>query len=258
MRGRRGDAVEAYLGPFVVDHGHPAMQGVSLVGVVWAASAAGGGEPAGGGGRPVVSAGDAVLLSDRERADGSHELTWRLRPERSTLLNAAAMPVMVWNLIDWRRSERPGLSPVNVRPGVPVTVRTAEPRGEVTVRRLGGAGETQVEGQTLAVSDRRAVVVPQRPGVYDVTVAGPAGDEAVSYRFAVHAAAPAESDLTALAAGATGEWNDQASIEREYRGLAWALGLLALAVLGLHGWLVHREAGLGAGGGLPGETGGGI
>ena len=37
---------------------------------------------------------------------------------------------------------------------------------------------------------------------------------------------------------------DQTALDNEYRGLAWALGLLALAVLGLHAWLVHREAGV--------------
>ena len=263
-------AVQAYLGPFVVDHGHPAMGGVSLVGVVWAAATGGegGGDGAqqraaaesssGGGasgGRPVVSTGDSVLLSDRERADGSHELTWRLRPERSTLLSSAAMPILIWNLIDWRRSERPGLTPVNARPGVAVTVRTTEPRGEVTVRRLNaGPGDDEPAAdearQTLAVSDRRAVIVPERPGVYEVTVNASAPrdtetpttpDAAPRYRFAVNATSPTESDLTAAAAGETGEWLDQIALDNEYRGLAWALGLLALAVLGLHAWLVHRE-----------------
>ena len=246
--------MQAFLGPFVVDYGHPMMEGVSLVGLVWAVpgGAGGGGDAAGEGGEggasppgnPVVSAGDVVLVSDEARADGSHAVTWRLVPGRSTLLRSAALPVMVWNLIDWRRGELPGLRPANARPGVPVTVTTAARRGEVRVQRVGSDGGDTGAVETLAVADGRAAYVPERPGVYEVTVAAAAEGADVSptrYRFAVNAGSAAESDLTTLAAGVSGQWDDEIAIADEYRSLAWALGLLALAVLAVHGWLLYRS-----------------
>ena len=67
----------------------------------------------------MVTAGNEVLQSADVRPDGTHRLTWRRRPDRATVLQSAALPILVWNMIEMRQAARPGLSPANARPGVP-------------------------------------------------------------------------------------------------------------------------------------------
>jgi hypothetical protein len=239
----------AYLGPFVIDFDHPATQGISLAGLVWATPP----PPEDGAeaqadvarGRPIIAAGNEVLVSDRAWPDGRHAVTVRLRPDRSTLLSSAAFPVMVWNLLDWRQSARPGLTPVNTRPGVPISIvasRSDNPGGasesidEVTVRQVNSSlsDDDSPLAETLPLDAGRAAFVPDRPGVYEARV----GDR--RHRFAVLGNSAQESDLRRAVPDTFGAWDDQVAITREYQSLAWVLGLAALAVLGLHAYLLYR------------------
>ncbi|MEM7625235.1 MAG: VWA domain-containing protein [Planctomycetota bacterium] len=254
---------QAYLGPFVIDFDHPLAEGLSLAGLVWAVGPEAGEAPDSEqtpadtathavelGGRPVVSAGNVVLLRDDARRDGTHRLTWRLRPEESTWLQSAALPIVVWNLIDWRQSERPGVSPVNVRPGVPVSIVSNQPRGEARVVRIESGQDSapvaDLDGaEVLPIDDRRATWVADRAGAYAVVAGGR------RHRVAVNAGSAGESDLRGATEDEFGVWDDQAAVVNEYHGLAWVLGLLALGVLGLHAALLYRQ------GGGPGQASGG-
>ncbi|MBB6428834.1 vWA domain-containing protein [Algisphaera agarilytica] len=232
-----GAEPQAFLGPFVIDFAHPVAEGLSLNGLVWAVPGNASEEQATPPGRPVVTAGNVVLLSDDERPDGTHQLTWRLRPDRSTVLQSAALPILVWNMIEMRQAERPGLSPVNARPGVPVSIVTRSSRGEVQVERIEAYASQETAAETLPVRERRATFIPDQPGVYEVV----AGEQ--RHRFAVNAGSLAESDLRAAIEDGFGEWDDDLAVVREYRGLAWALGLLVLGVLILHAWWFARHQG---------------
>lgn len=241
--GAEGES-QAYLGPFVIDFEHPLAEGLSLAGLVWAVgSDEQNSSGAGDAGRPVVTAGNVVLLRDEARRDGTHRLTWRLRPEGSTWLQSAALPIVVWNLIDWRQSERPGVSPVNARPGVPISIATNQSRGEASVTRIDSASTSNASadrggaGEVLPVDGRRATWIADRAGVYEVVAEGR------RHRVAVNAASGSESDLRGAAADDFGEWDDQLAVVNEYQGLAWVLGLLALGVLVLHAWLLYRQGG---------------
>ena len=189
----------------------------------------------------MITAGNVVLLTDQARRDGTHRLTWRLRSEGSTWLQSAALPIAVWNLIDWRQRERPGVSPVNARPGVPITVATNAPRGEVRVSRHSDGAQaddlsTNDPGEVLPIEGRRATWIPDRAGVYEVFAEGR------RHRVAVHAASASESDLRSALPEERGVWDDQTAVVNEYQGLAWVLGLLALGVLALHAWLLFKPA----------------
>ena len=240
-----GQAVQSFLGPFVMDLSHPMTEGVSLAGLVWSApgpSSTDGGGSAGveGAVRPLVTVGSRVLLEDAAGADGSHRLRWTLEPDTSTLLQSAAFPVMVWNLIDWRAGERPGVRPVNAPPGTPVTVMVDRPVAAVAVRRIAGgkaepgaAAQRSATAQALPVDQRRAVFAEARPGVYTVQI------EDANRWFSVQRASAEESDLRRTETRSVGEWDRPETVAREYRGLAWALGLGALGLLLLHAWWVY-------------------
>lgn len=261
----RAKEAQAFLGPFVIDHSHPLAEGLSLTGLVWsvASQEVSETEPsstvAEALGRPIVTAGNEVLLRDEAKRGAGHVLTWRLWPERSTVLQSAAFPILIWNIVEWRRADRPGASPVNARPGVPISITTAAAHGEVRVRRVqdGGSARGAVEEDAaedvMSAVDRRVVFSPKKTGVYEIQADGQ------RYRLAVNGVSETESNLRGAGADDFGQWDDGVAIEREYQGLAWALGLFVLGVLGSHAWWLGRAglpsfAGINSGGSTRSET----
>ncbi|MEM7680791.1 MAG: VWA domain-containing protein [Planctomycetota bacterium] len=231
---------QAFLGPFVIDHEHAVAEGLSLNGLVWSIA----GEVSNDvraetrdsdRERPIVAAGNQTLLSERTLPDSRRHLTWRLWPERSTLMRSPAFPVLIWNTIEWRRSPLPGISPPNARPGVPISIITMASRDEVQVRRvdpIDSIDAQNTEASAIAAVDRLAVFTPPAAGVYEVLTADS------RYRLAVNAGSATESDLSDATTESSGQWVDALALEREYRSLSWLLGLLALGTIGAHAlWL---------------------
>ncbi|MEM6257223.1 MAG: BatA and WFA domain-containing protein [Planctomycetota bacterium] len=238
---QRQAQAQAFLGPFVIDYDHPLSEGLSLTGLVWSVAPRGSAdetpETETRNDRPVIAAGSEVLLSDRALRDGRHEMTWRLWPERSTMLQSAAFPILVWNMIEWRRSDRPGISPRNTRPGVPITITASSSQDEVFVRRIEEgeqSGPAADENNALSALNRRVTFSPELSGTYEVLV----GEK--RYRLAVNGGSAAESDLRQATDDAFGKWDDPIAIEREYRGLSWLLGLIALGALWAHAFWLGR------------------
>jgi hypothetical protein len=216
----------SYTGPFVLDRNHTLTEGLTLQGVVWGA-----GKTVKVEGSPVILAGNVPLVTDAETRTHGRELRLRLRPELSTLQDAPAWPVLIWNLLQWRASQKPGLSRPNIRLGEQVTLTFATPREAVAVVR---PDRTR---QTLSVQDRRLVARPDEVGVYSVE----ADEESAA--FAVNALSANESDLGGCTSGRWGDWLDETSLRLEYQSIAWVLLLLVLAIAAVHLWLVARGRG---------------
>jgi hypothetical protein len=224
------DAVP-YAGPFVLDRNHPLTEGLSLQEVVWGA-----GKAQELPGSPVILAGNVPLLTDQERRDAvpaavRHELRLRLRPDLSTLPDAPGWPVLIWNLLQWRASQKPGLHRVNFRLGEQVASTFETPRPTVAVVHPDGTR------QTVPVQDRRLTVSPDQVGVWSID----AEDEVAS--FAVNALSANESGLSNCVSGRWGDWLDETSLRLEYQSIAWILLLLVVVVATLHLLLVARSRG---------------
>lgn len=215
-----------YTGPFVLDRNHPLTEGLSLQGVVWGA-----GKSHELPGSPVILAGNVPLLTDTETRIHGHELRLRLRPELSTLTDAPGWPILIWNLLQWRGSDKPGLHRANFRLGEQVAMTLATPRPTVSVIRPDGSR------QTMPVQERRLVVRPDEVGVWSIE----ADDESTS--FAVNALSANESDLSGCVSGKWGDWLDETSLRLEYQSIAWILLLLVLAIATVHLLLVARSSG---------------
>ena len=214
----------AYLGPFVVDLTHPLTEGLSLDGVVWGAGAT---EQFMG--TPIITAGNVPLLTDAERFTGTHELRLRLRPDLSTLQNSPNWPILIWNLLQWRASQAPGLERANLRLGEVAVLRTKV--GMTSVQILSPDGEVFEQ----PVPDRTINLRAEEVGIYEIRAG------ANTYAFSSNALYQAESDLTGKATGRWGDWGEATLRWWGYQSFAWFFLLLAIAILTLHLLLVKRE-----------------
>ncbi|MCE2393830.1 VWA domain-containing protein [Candidatus Poribacteria bacterium] len=214
----------AYLGPFVIDLTHPLAEGLSLDGVVWGA-----GTKEQFMGTPIITAGNVPLLTDTERFTGAHEIRLRLRPDLSTLQNSPNWPILMWNLLQWRASQTPGLERTNLRLGE-VAVLTTK-LGTTSVEVVSPDGGTLVQ----PVLDRTINLKAGAIGIYEVR----AGLD--KYAFSSNALYQAESDLTNKATGRWGDWGDATLRWWGYQSFAWFFLLLAIGILTLHLFFVKRE-----------------
>ena len=215
---------KAYLGPFVVDQRHPLTDGLSFTGVVWGA-----GITEAFMGSPIITAGNIPLLTDRERFTGSHELRLRLRPDLSTLQRSPNWPALMWNLLQWRASESPGLNRANLRLGETALLTTELGAESVQIVSPDGAMREQ------PVVDRMINVKTESVGVYELLT------DTGRYAFGSNALHQEESNLTNKAAGRWGDWGDTTLRWWGYQSFAWFFLLLAIGILTLHLLFSKRE-----------------
>ena len=215
----------AYLGPFVINLTHPLTEGLSLGGVVWGAGAK---EQFLG--TPIVTAGNVPLLTDTERVTGVHEIRLRLRPDLSTLQNSPNWPILMWNLLQWRASQTPGLERVNLRLGEVAVLKTK--LGTTSVEVVSPDGEMAIQ----AVLDRTINLKTDAVGIYEIRAG------ANKYAFSSNALYQAESDLTDKVTGRWGDWGEETLRWWGYQSFAWFFLLLAIGILTLHLFFVKREA----------------
>ena len=214
----------AYLGPFVIDLTHPLTEGLSLRGIVWGA-----GVKEQFMGTPIITAGNVPLLTDTEQFTGSHEIRLRLQPDFSTLQNSPNWPILMWNLLQWRASQTPGLERPNLRLGDIAVLKTKPGTTSVEVASPHGEIHTQ------PVLDRTTNLKAETVGIYQIR----AGTD--TYTFSSNALHQAESDLTAKATGRWGDWGEATLRWWGYQSFAWFFLVLAIAILTLHLSLVKRE-----------------
>jgi hypothetical protein len=208
---------KAYRGPFVADYSHPLMKGLSLEGIIWGA-----GSREVDGGAPVISIGDTAVLSEFEEPSGGRRIVLRLRPDLSTIQRTPAWPGLIWNLLDWRADHFAGMRRSNVRAGREVPFRVED--GIRSIRLTGPDGGSRL----IPVMEGRAVLTPDRPGIYRVAL------DSREISFAANFFAPEESDLSGCVSGEWGSWDAPEITRKDFIPLGWLFLLLALAGLLIH------------------------
>ncbi|MEQ8764528.1 MAG: BatA and WFA domain-containing protein [Planctomycetota bacterium] len=170
-------------GPFIVRAEEPLTREVSFEGIVWPSV-----RELRGPIRPIVDVGTRVLLAESLEADVP---TLLLNGDlgQSTFPDTVGWPMLVSNVLDRARQERPGLEPRHVLPGEPVTVRATSGSSVELV---------DPEGRTVQLPGSPPQVLPpmSRSGVHEVRQGG----ETLG-RFAIHAVDAKESDLRSCESG---------------------------------------------------------
>ena len=241
-------ATNAYTGPFIVDNSHPLAAGVALEGVIWAGAAATNSP----GDVPVLLAGNVPLLSAREDIAGRRHLTLNFNPSLSTLQNTPDWPILFWNILSWCIAEMPGLKESNARLGAEVNLKTTDEA--VTVTQPDGAKKVFPK-----TGGEIALETPV-PGIYSVAVSGTGvppvsgkdsstanaehrGGTTVPLQFSVNLLAGDKSDLSACVTGHWGAWSEDAERRMVESSVVWIFGLLSLALLTTHLYLVATGKG---------------
>ncbi|AQT68466.1 hypothetical protein STSP2_01630 [Anaerohalosphaera lusitana] len=227
MRFAAGEDPNAYVGPFVVNRAHPLTEGLSLDGVIWAGQDADIALDT-----PVITAGNVPLVYDKQLTAGQHHITINLNPEMSTLAQSPDWPVLFWNLINWRKDQLPG--PERTNTGLGYEVAVTFPFAE----NVEAANVTLPDDsvQQFPVAENRLSVQTRLPGVYRVE------SDLRSYAFAANPISPAESDLSTLAEGVWGKWQDAEKFWWEYRSIDWLPLIIALVLLSIHRILTSRSS----------------
>jgi hypothetical protein len=174
-------------GPYVIDKRDPLTDGLTLDGVVW-----GGVSDISLTASPLVSAGQYPLFA---RLDGTptHAFLLNIDLARSNLADSPDWPILVANLVEAVRDDRPGLRRWNYRSGETIALRLP-PSAESNSSPLTLVGP---EGERPIARGRIAEIAPPPvPGVYAVRD----GEETLG-AFAVNFQDDAESDLTTRRSG---------------------------------------------------------
>lgn len=239
LEAARREVAKDLLGPYLLEKGHPLLEGVVLGGVIW-----GGAQSGLANVTPLVSSGETPLLA---RLTGTRTVGYLLNIDlaRSNLPEAPDWPILLTNLIELRRAELPGLSRWNYRLGETVRFRLYE-----------GAIDPQAEGTAPLTLTHNGVTraVPRGPTV-ELTGTNDPGlyvlreGERELGRFAMQFNDLEESDLRNLKVGAKAAKVAGASeleVESHYSwwllaGIVVVLGLL----LGDYRSLAPRGVGVG-------------
>lgn len=218
-------ATNAYTGPFILDSSHPLAAGVALEGIVWAAASTTNSP----GDVPVILAGNVPLLTTREDVAGRRHLTLNFNPALSTLQNTPDLPIIFWNILQWRIAEMPGLKESNARLGAEVTLKTS---GEaVTILQPDG------EKKSFPKTGGELALETPVPGIYSVAMGS------TTNQFSVNAIAADESDLSANLTSQWGKWSEDTQRRLEEASAVWIFGLLAAALLSAHLYLIATAKG---------------
>jgi len=220
----------AWLGPFLVERRHRLMDGVSMSDVAWVGSSAFGVR-----GAPLASAGEAALVVER-RANGGREIALNADLAAGTFTRSPDWPILLANLVAWRRDALDGPREVNLVLGEPLRVGapgggrwslTGPLEDAPRVHEQEGAGEL-----VFADLERTGLFALERDG-RSVALVG------VSFLDA------SESDLRALSSRVE-RATAPARTDRTEDGtsrLEWLLALAALALVAVDHWLLRGGRG---------------
>ena len=170
----------------------------------------------------LLFAGNLPLLSLESPPRGSPILHLVSAGAGDALYRSPAWPALVWNLLQACADTQPGPSLRNLRAGITARFATARQASDVLI-------ETPAGEQRLRMRGGLADWAPTQPGRYRMQI----GD-AHAEPFAVNFQAPAESDLRPRRQGAWGQSPDTERLRRTHRSVAWAAGLAALLLAGVH------------------------
>jgi len=221
---RNESSIQSFVGPFVVDRGNRLTTGLSLDGVVWAASAS-----APMGGLPIISVGNVPLLTEQILRGGARELRLQVNERLSTLTLSPDWPILIWNILRTRGEHLHGIPANNIRLGSEAVFIAASNDKSLEIKDPSGTVHRQ------PVRGLRMTIPASCCGVYEVKA------ESGTYFFSVGTLSSGESNLQSMQSGIFGGWLDEETIRADYRNFIWLFLLISLVLLVFHLILTARS-----------------
>ena len=222
----KGEAQD-FVGPFVLEKRNPLLEGVTLNGVVWTgafprvpASAT----------HPLISVADLPLVMSLGSTPEVGFL-FNLDLNRTNLIRAPDWPVLISNLVEFRRRQLPGPERWNYRMGEWIRIRLGrEPAGRLRI-------QTGSVSRELPPNSELEFIAPQTQGLLHVLEG-----EKVLYELGVNFLDEEEGDLRRAASGDFGAFQTQAASLQTENGpasdpLFWLLFAAGTAAI-LGNWCV--------------------
>lgn len=226
----------AYAGPFVLDSSHPLAEGLEMSGIIWAAHK----KPLPG--SPVITAGSVPLITERANPFTTRQINFNFNPALSNLQLSANWPILIYNLLEYRRKMLPGPTQKNYRLTDSVELTTPKEQTEIEIT------NPLNQKKTITSAAENIIIQTDNPGIYQIKITEPETEQPADteqntkqYEFAVNPIAPDESDLTQAAAGSWGKWAAATLFWWQYKPLDWLLLLTALAMLTAHRILTNQQ-----------------
>lgn len=241
---------KALAGPFLKDPSSPFLESLELQGILWAG-------PEGSDTdqeferwpdendrpravllQPVLFAGQTPLMLVGVR-NGTNEpwIHTRLDITQSSISYSPNWPILVQNMVDARRSAKPGPVDPNLKLGSVVNLKWERAEGSGQWRQPDGEiRELELNSPTFTAS-MNGVGLNQF-----VRLGAESGTEEESYWVAVNTLNPRESNLSDLNPGEWGGWDDTKEARVEYSSLLWILALCGLILVALHLFALSRQS----------------
>jgi hypothetical protein len=218
----QGKKNKAFIGPYTVDRHHPLCEGLQLDGIIWGAED--GALP----GKALVLAGNTPLISDYYYGE-KHYVFIKFYPEISTLQGSPNWPVLIYNLVEWRRRYLPGLSKSNYRSGEKIKFNIPSKTETITI--------SSPDGNTfdLNSADRTCSLNFVLPGKYMLKAKGK------DYSFMINPLCGDESDLRNCASKILEGDKNENIYRKRFQNVAWIFLLTALVFSVWHLYLIRRS-----------------
>lgn len=225
------EAAEDLAAPFLVDSQSMLLDGLVLGGIVW-----GGAQPVDDELIPLVSA-DRLPLIGRLQGTLTNAFLMNIDLARSNLPDSPDWPVLLANLVEMCRADRPGLKRWNYRLNESFQFRMAN-RGDTNepFRLVRGDDERLLSWDRNDVIEVNGIDVP---GEYELR-----RGETVWDRFSVNFYDPLQSDLTRLQAGERLPLADDQQPFRLENAYTWLMlaGVLIVLLVTLKNWSELRSS----------------
>lgn len=231
----QGSARRDLIGPFLVERGHPVLNGLTLDGVVWSID-----PELALAGIPLVLAGNQPILTEERR--GARVL-WRINldPTRSSLQRSPDWPILLANLAEARRAELSGPVRTNLVVGESLRYRpgselAGDEREKLALYVLAGPrGAPEAARREVQALEEVIVDGLDAAGLYELSHAG-----RTVATFALSFVDSAESDLSTALPGKRDSEDANAAVDTALSWFEYALLALALAALLFDWWFLQR------------------
>jgi len=212
----------SYKAPFTLNRSNSLLDGTNFKSVIWCAD-----NTISLPGEPIVMTRKNVLFSQKT-TEKQNLYYLNLIAKYSTLQRTPNFPILFWNLTDRIIAQRDGLRRKNYRSGDKVSLKFPKQTQKLLlVSPNGDKAELSTAINPLVIN----VIVPGR---YKITA------DKKDYIFQVNPLSFDESDLLASQTGTIKGKQLYADILRNYYNISWIFLISALALLGLHAFLIRR------------------